>query len=511
MSVNPFNDLDYALFFAVVIIALFIGFIAYLWRKPKTMEDIQEWGLGGRRFGTVVIWFLLGGDLYTAYTLIAVPGLAASSGALAMFAITYGIMIYPIVYATMPRLYNVSKKRGYITSSDYVKDRFDSRLLAMLIGLTGVVAELPYIALQIVSISFVLRAMFLPATITLIFAFALVAIFTFVSGLRGPALTAILKDAIIWIAVIAIVIYIPYKLGGFQPIFADASKYFAESPNASASTPLFESSTLGLGYTTLALGSALALFLYPHGVTGTLGSKDTKTIKRNASLLPLYNILLLMVAILGIAAVVVNNGVFSASNSSFAIPDLIKAEFPTLFTSFAYAAIVVGSVVPASIMAIASANLLTRNVYLEYINPNASSKTQSWLSRVLVLVVIAASLAFSLIKVASGDIVFLQTLGGAIVLQTLPAIYISLYTRKMSKYSVGLGWLAGIIAIIYGQYLINFSGKAFMPALYDFMYVGIFGLLVNILVILIIHGISMAMGKVKDEGIIDNQEFLMDQ
>ncbi len=507
---NPFNDLDYALFFAVVIIALFVGFIAYLWRKPKTMEDIQEWGLGGRRFGTVVVWFLLGGDLYTAYTLIAVPGLAASSGALAMFAITYGIMIYPIVYATMPRLYNVSKKRGYITSSDYVKDRFNSRFLGLLIGLTGVVAELPYIALQIVSISYVLRAMFLPATITLIFAFALVAIFTFVSGLRGPALTAILKDAIIWVAVIAIVIYIPYKLGGFQPIFADASKYFAAA-NAGGNAPLFESPTLGVGYTTLALGSALALFLYPHGVTGTLGSKDAKTIKRNASLLPLYNLLLLVVAILGIAAVVVHNGVFTKANSSFAIPYLIRDEFPTLFTSFAYAAIVVGSVVPASIMAIASANLLTRNVYLEYINPNASSRTQSWLSRFLVLVVIAASLAFSLLKVASGDIVFLQTLGGAIVLQTLPSIYISLYTRKLSKYSVGLGWLAGISVVLYDQYLVNFSGNSLTTSTFDFMYVGILGLLVNLLVVLVIHGISVALGKVKDEGIIDNSEFTIEE
>ncbi|MCL4323384.1 MAG: hypothetical protein M1498_02955 [Candidatus Thermoplasmatota archaeon] len=103
-----FSTVDYAIFLIVVIAALFTGFIAYLWRKPKNMNDIEEWGLGGRRFGTVVIWFLLGGDLYTAYTLIAVPGLAASSGALAMFAITYGIMIFPIVYATMPRLYTVS-------------------------------------------------------------------------------------------------------------------------------------------------------------------------------------------------------------------------------------------------------------------------------------------------------------------------------------------------------------------------------------------------------------------
>ena len=199
---TSFSDLDVALFFGIIIVVLFAGYAAYFWRRPKTMEDISEWGLGGRRFGTVVMWFLLGGDLYTAYTLIAVPGAAATSGigggAFAMFAITYGIMIYPIVYATMPRMWNVSKRRGYVTASDYVKDRFNSRMLAMLIGLTGVVAEIPYIALQIVGIKFVMSSLAIPAIIGLTIAFLLVAGFTFFSGLRGPALTAIIKDAIIW-------------------------------------------------------------------------------------------------------------------------------------------------------------------------------------------------------------------------------------------------------------------------------------------------------------------------
>ncbi|MCL4438383.1 MAG: sodium:solute symporter [Candidatus Thermoplasmatota archaeon] len=499
-----FSSIDYAIFLIVVIVALFTGFIAYRWRKPKEMGNIEEWGLGGRRFGTVVIWFLLGGDLYTAYTLIAVPGVAASSGALAMFAITYGIMIYPIVYATMPRLYTVSKKRGYITSSDYVRDRFNSRLLAMLIGLTGVVAEMPYIALQEVSIGYVFRAMSVPVTVALVAAFAVVAIFTFVSGLRGPSLTAVLKDAIIWVAVITIIIYVPYRLGGFGPIFSNAASIFKSN------APLFESPGLSLGYTTLALGSALALFLYPHGVTGTLSSKDSRTIKRNASLLPLYNVLLLIVAVLGIAAVAAQGVVFNGKGgnpaSSFAIPYLIKDLFPSAFTAFAYAAIVVGSVVPASIMAIASANLLTRNVYREYINKNASSRSQAMLSRVLVLVVIAGSLVFALLPVASGNIVYLQTLGGAFVLQTLPAIYISLYTRKLNKWSVGIGWLVGVSAAVYGQYLNHFSGGTLLPPSYDFIYLGIFALILNVVTVLIVHGIMTGMHRVKDEGIIENHE-----
>lgn len=501
-----FSTVDYAIFLIVVIAALFTGFIAYLWRKPKNMSDIEEWGLGGRRFGTVVIWFLLGGDMYTAYTLIAVPGLAASSGALAMFAITYGIMIFPIVYATMPRLYTVSKRRHYITSSDFVKDRFNSKFLAMLIGITGVVAEMPYIALQEVSIGYIFRSMSVPVSIALISAFAIVAIFTFVSGLRGPSLTAILKDAIIWVAVLAVVIYIPYKLGGYGPVFASAKNIFG------ANTPLLVSPVLGLGYTTLALGSALALFLYPHGVTGTLSSKDSRTIKRNASLLPLYNVLLMIVAVLGIAAVSVQGVVFNGANGnpapSFAIPYLVKDMFPAAFTSFVYAAIVVGSVVPASIMAIASSNLITRNIYLEYINKNASSKTQALLSRVLVLFIIAGSLVFALLPVASGNVVYLQTLGGAFILQTLPAIYFSLYTRKLSKWSVGIGWVVGVSMAIFGESLDKFSGSTLLPKGYDFIYLGIFALAINVVTVLVIHGIMAGMHKVKDEGIIENEELV---
>ena len=494
-----FTDLDLALFFAIIIIVLFAGYMAYFWRKPADMDAKGEWSLGGRRFGTVVMWFLLGGDLYTAYTLIAVPGAAATSGisggAFAMFAIAYGVMIYPIVYGTMPKLWNVSKRRGYITASDFVKDRFSSRSLAMLIALTGVLAELPYIALQITGIKYVLSSLSLPITVSLIIAFILVAGFTFVSGLRGPALTSILKDAIIWVAVIVIIIYIPIKLGGFGAIFGKAAVL---SPTYVNISPVID-----VGYTTLALGSALALFLYPHAITGTLGAKDSKTIRRNASLLPLYNVLLMFVAIVGIMAVVYFNGHLTVSSE--ALPRLVLALFPASFTAFAFAAVVVGSIVPASIMALASANLLTRNVYLEYINPKASERTQTNLSRVLVIVVILAALAFSLVPAASGEIVYLQTIGGAFIMQTLPAVYLALFTRKLNKYPVAAGWAVGLTTTIVMLAQLDF--KASLYAGLHFVYIGVFALLLNLIVVGIGMAIMKAMNKVKDEGIIDNSEF----
>ncbi len=494
-----FTDLDLALFFAIIIIVLSTGFLAYFWRKPKSMEENGEWALGGRRFGTVVMWFLLGGDLYTAYTLIAVPGAAATAGigggAFAMFAITYGVMIYPIVYGTMPKLWNVSKRRGYITAADYVRDRFSSRFLALLIALTGVLAELPYIALQITGIKYVLATLSLPITVSLIIAFLLVAGFTFISGLRGPALTAVIKDAIIWAAVIAIIIYIPIRLGGYGSIFLKAG---AISPNLLAIDPAID-----VGYSTLALGSALALFLYPHAITGTLGSKDAKTIRRNASLLPLYNILLMFVALVGIMAVVYFNGYPAVSSEAF--PLVVLHMFPASFTAFAFAAVVVGSIVPAAIMALASANLLTRNVYLEYINKNASEKSQTNLSRVLVIVVIIGALIFSLVPAASGEIVYLQTMGGAFILQTLPAVYLTLFTRKLNKYPVGAGWLVGLSSALIMLYHLDFKSSLFKNL--DFIYIGIFSLILNLLVVGIGMAVMKAMKKVKEEGTIEDSEF----
>src|SRR3954468_5675440 len=202
-------------FVALFALVTVIGFLAPRWRRGDTLAHLDEWGLGGRRFGTVVTWFLLGGDLYTAYTFVAVPALVFGKGAIGLFAIPYTILVYPLVLVLMPRLWQVARNRGYVTASDYVRDRFDSRFLALLVAITGIVATMPYIALQMYGIEGVIGQMGIPVEVSLVIAFAVLALFTYVSGLRAPALIAVVKDLLIWITVIVAVIYIPYKLGGF--------------------------------------------------------------------------------------------------------------------------------------------------------------------------------------------------------------------------------------------------------------------------------------------------------
>src|SRR5579862_9483599 len=131
-----------------------VGFVAARWRRGD-LNLISEWGLAGRRFGTVVTWFLLGGDLYTAYTFIAVPAVLFGAGATGFFAVPYTILVYPLLFVVYPRLWAVAKAKGYVTAADFVRGRFGNGTLALAIALTGIVATMPYIALQLVGMEVV--------------------------------------------------------------------------------------------------------------------------------------------------------------------------------------------------------------------------------------------------------------------------------------------------------------------------------------------------------------------
>src|SRR5918911_635698 len=212
-----------------------MGFIAARWRAPEDMLHLDEWGLGGRSFGGWITWLLVGGDLYTAYTFVAVPALIFGAGAAGFFAVPYTVIIYPMFFLILIRLWSVSHRHGFVTPADFVRTRFGSPTLALLVAITGIVATMPYIALQLVGIEAVLKTMGLTGTgaiarhLPIIIAFAILAAYTYQSGLRAPALIAFVKDTLIYIVIIVAVLYIPYKLGGWDDIFATAKKKFDAS------------------------------------------------------------------------------------------------------------------------------------------------------------------------------------------------------------------------------------------------------------------------------------------
>jgi len=437
-----------------------LGFVASRWRRAESLDHLDEWGLGGRSFGTWVTWFLIGGDLYTAYTFVAVPALLFGAGALGFFAVPYTIVIYPLVFLAAPRFWSVSHRNGYVTPADFVRGRHGSPALALAIAVTGIVATMPYIALQLVGIEAVLKAMGVNGSWPLWIAFIILAAYTYQSGLRAPALIAFVKDTLIYLVVIAAVIYIPGKLGGWHAIFGAADAKFAKTPRLSDGTLLADPAQLG--YSTLALGSALALFLYPHSVTGILASKSRDTIKRNMAMLPAYSLILGLLALLGYMAIAAGvKPVLTAGkpDSNTVVPLLFDKMFPDWFAGVAFAAIGIGALVPAAIMSIAAANLFTRNIYREYLKPDATPKQEAQVSKLVSLVVkLGAVLVVILLDPQFS--IDLQLIGGVIILQTLPALVFGLYTRWFHRWALLAGWAVGLVVGLWMAYVTPAVGPA---------------------------------------------------
>jgi solute:Na+ symporter, SSS family len=452
------NAVTFTIVVVLFLVVTLTGFAAARWRRAEDMLHLNEWGLGGRGFGTFVAWFLLGGDLYTAYTFIAVPAAMFGAGAVqGWFAVSYTVIVFPIALIFLPRLWSIARVHHYVTPADFIRGRYGSRGLALAIAFTGILALMPYIALQLVGIQAVLTVMGVGTTagnafvkdLPLIIAFVVLAIFTFVSGLRAPALIAFIKDTLVYLMIIVAVLYLPTKVGGWGHIFGAAQAHLKAVNPATGKPGVFIPTTGNsqLAFSTLALGSALALMVYPHAVTGVLSTKRRDIIKRNMALLPLYSIMLGFIALLGYVALadkVTAANVKKANNAQLAVPYLFQHLFPSWFAGIAFAAIVIGALVPAAIMAIAAANLFTRNIFKEFFKPDADPRLETRVSQWVSLIVKVGALLFA-IELPKTFSINLQLLGGIWILQTFPSIVFGLFTRWFHRWALLAGWLAGMI------------------------------------------------------------------
>ncbi|GAB2706434.1 monocarboxylate uptake permease MctP [Kitasatospora kifunensis] len=500
-GVNTVALLVFVLFFLLVTV---MGFLASRWRRAGSAQHLDEWGLGGRSFGTWITWFLLGGDLYTAYTFIAVPAAVYGAGAAGFFAVPYTIIAYPLVFLFLPRLWSVARVHGYVTPADFVRGRYGSRALSLAVALTGILATMPYIALQLVGIQAVLdtlgvgggaNANWFVKDLPLFIAFAVLAAYTYSSGLRAPALIAFVKDTLVYIVIIVAVIYLPMRLGGYGHIFDEAAKKMS-TVNPATKQPvgaMVSGPKAQWAYATLALGSALALFMYPHTVTGVLAAKSRNTVRRNMAILPAYSLMLGLLALLGFLAIAagVGKGV-KGYNPQLAVPQLFAGLFPDWFTGVAFAAIGIGALVPAAIMSIAAANLFTRNIYKEFLRPEATPAQETKVAKLVSLLVKVGALVFVL-GMDKQLAINLQLLGGIWILQTFVSVVSGLFTRWFHRWALLAGWLVGMVYGTWKAYGIaspatkHFGGSnAAIPGIGEIGYIGLTAFVLNLLVAVVL-------------------------
>ncbi|MER5969536.1 sodium:solute symporter [Streptomyces sp. NPDC002055] len=409
------------------------------------LPSLGRWALADRGLGTVWTWWLLGGTVFTAYTFTAVPGLVYGNGAPALFALPYTIIVCPLAFVLLPRMWAVARRHGHVTAADFVRSRYDSAPLAMVVALTGILATMPYLALQLLGIRAVLdvagissRGVASDAVMVVIFAGLAVATYRY--GLRAPAVISPLKGVAVFASVLAVCWLVLTRLGGPGGVFAAAA---ARLPSTSAHATLVLTPGQQPAFVTLAIGSALALLMYPHVLTAAFAASGPAALRRVSIALPVWTACLALFGFLGIAAVAadVNTPEHSAEA---AVPMLVDRLMPGPLTGLVLGAITVGALVPAAVMSIAAATSFVRNVYVEYFHPTATPKRQVRIAKAVSLTAKAGAVAF-VFGLRDQDAVNLQLLGGVWILQIFPAVAIGLYTARLRPRALLAGWAAGMV------------------------------------------------------------------
>lgn len=469
----------------IVLSVVLIGFIAG--RNKSSRSSVEEWSVGGRRFGSLLVWLLVGADLYTAYTFLGLTSTAFAAGSIAFFAIPYTIIAFFVSYFYLPKLWEVSKKHNLTTLADYAKGRFDSKFLSLLIAIVGVLMLIPYIDLQLAGIQDTLTVAgtgYINIKVVVIISFLLVALYTFFSGIKGPAYTAVIKDILVWVIMLFLVVSIPIIHFGSWGSMID--KIVADSPE------LLTIPTTGPKgipwFLTASLVSGLALFMWAHAVTGVFTAKSADVLRKNAIYLPFYNIVLILVVFLGFAAYLV---LPEGSDPRFALLNLIQVSYGGVVQGLAYSTIALASLIPCSIMAIGASNLFANNIYRDFINPNVKPAKLTLITRSMVFVVIGLALIFGMLFPTA--LVSLQLLGVSGMVQIFPAIVFSLFWRNQTREATIIGLLVGL-GVTFAVYA---TGNSFG------IYEGFWGLLANILALVVLNPIFVKKAKNKTNPIMD--------
>ncbi len=423
------------------------------------------------------------------------PGLAYGNGASAFFAVPYTVIVCPLAFVLLSRLWDVARRHGYVTAADFVRGRYGSAPLALVVALTGILATMPYLALQLLGIRAVLTAggLYPPGAagdLAMVAVFAGLAVATYRHGLRAPTVIAALKAVAVFVSLTAVCWLVLDRFGGPGGVFDGAAR--ALGGTDPAHSPLVLTPGQQPAYATLALGSALALLMYPHVLTAGFAADGTRTLRKVSAGLPAWTALLALFGFLGIAALAA--GVRApAGGAESAVPMLVDRLMPGPLAGLVFGSIVVGALVPAAVMSIAAATSFVRNVYVEYVHPTATPKRQVRVAKAVSLTAKLGAVAF-VFGLRDQDAINLQLLGGVWILQVFPAVAVGLYTRWLHPRALLAGWAVGMVS---GTYLVvreGFSSIVPLVAGSPEIYAGVAALLLNLAVAVAVTPVLARLG-----------------
>jgi SSS family solute:Na+ symporter len=406
--------------FATIAGVLLLGLRA---RRGKTM-DLEQWTVGGRGFGTILVFVLMAGEIYTTFTFLGGSGFAYGHGAPAFYILSYGCLAYVLSYWLLPPVWRYAKQHRLIAQPDFFARKYDSPALGVLVAVVGIVALVPYLVLQLKGLGIIVDAAAYGAispAVAIWIGAAVVTAYVMVSGVHGSAWTAVVKDTAILAVVLFLGIYLPlHYYGGYGAMFEaiqSAKPNFLALPPQGESVAWFDSTVLL---------TALGFYMWPHTFGSVFTAKEERAFRRNAALLPLYQIILLFVFFVGFAAILKVPGL-KGPEIDLSLLRLSVQTFDPWFVGVIGAAGVLTAIVPGSMILMAAATLLANNIFRTF-QPQATDATVSRVAKLLVPVVALVSVIFTL--QGGTTIVALLLMGYSFVTQLFPALVASLLAHN---------------------------------------------------------------------------------
>jgi SSS family solute:Na+ symporter len=425
---------------AVIVLSSLLG--VYAGRRMRM--NLENWTVGGRRFGVILIWLLMAGEIYTTFTFLGASGWAYSKGAPTFYILIYGALAYTLSFFILPPIWKAGKAYGLHTQPDFFIKRYQSRWLGVLVAAIGICSIMPYLQLQLKGLGLIVeeasnRA--ISSDLAIAISFVLSCAFVYTSGIKGVAWVSIVKDIMMIAAVGIVGIGVPLiYFGGFGKMFREL---IAQRPNYLA----FPGGTANmdvLWIMSTVLLSGMGFYMWPHAFASAFSAKSAKIIKRNAVIMPFYQIPILLVFMVGFTALLVIPGL---KNGDMAFLALVNKTYPSWFMGFVGAAGAVTAMVPSAILVLFASTLFAKNIYQAGINPRASEKRVMTLSRFMVLVIMAFALVLAIFL--PKELVLLLILGYDGVSQFFPGVVLGLFWKRVTRAGVFAGIGGGIILVFF--------------------------------------------------------------
>ncbi|MEH7334469.1 sodium:solute symporter [Neobacillus drentensis] len=469
--------------FGFLALSIFLGVQA---QKGKDMS-LEQWSVGGRGFGTIFVFLLMAGEIYTTFTFLGGSGWAYGKGGPTYYILGYGCLAYIMSYWLLPAIWKYAKDNKLMSQSDFFVSKYKSPFLGVFVSLVGVVALIPYLILQLKGLGIIVSEASggsISSTAAIWIGVIAVTAYVMISGIHGSAWTAVIKDIMILGVVLFLGIYLPiHYYGGFQPMFEaiEAAKPgFLALPATGLSVSWFISTVLL---------TALGFYMWPHTFGSIYSAQSAKVFRKNAIIMPLYQLVLLFVFFVGFAAILQVKGLEGAAGD-LALLKLSMQTFDPWVVGLIGAAGLLTAIVPGSMIMMAAATLLAKNVYKVFV-PKASDQQISKLAKNLVPVVAIIALYFTF---KGGDtLVTLLLMGYSLVTQLFPALVFSLAKKNfVTKAGAFAGIAVGVFTVAYITISASTIGTLF-PALPQFikdLNVGVIALVINLVVTFVVSAVT---------------------